>query len=354
MKRLFLYDGGGPVSLPLSRFRSIFSFRTGIYSPLDRAVLEGREVVLYHNNAEYAELIARCEQELRPGSVIRAQAGRPDKDASLSAETVELSSQDLLGLPDNLGAGIRADLPLFLKHNPSVLHSAGQGVLASGFADDLYVHSEAKILPGVAIFTDEGPVVIDRGAKISPWSVLTGPLYVGPGAMLDHVKIGGSILGQGCRLGGEIEKSVLGDFTNKHHEGFLGHSLVGSWVNLGALTTTSDLKNNYGQIKLRIAGQEVDTLRIKFGSILGDCVKTAIGTLLNTGTVVDAGSNVFGGRPGSHVPLLSWGLEGKTYDSDRFLADCHTIFQRRKQTVPAAMKALALLAVSLDSGRPLR
>jgi len=351
MNKAFFYDAGDPVSLPLSRFRSIFSFRTGIYSPLDRAVLEGREIVLCHKNAEYVSLIAQCEKEMRPGSVVKAESVDGDAATSPPPNAERLSGPDLLVFLDNIGKGIRADLRLFLEHN-SVSHSAGQGVLAAGSADDLYVHTDAKILPGVAIFTDEGPVVIDRGAKITPWSVLSGPLYVGADAMLDGVKIGGSIVGRGCRLGGEIEKSILGDFTNKHHEGFLGHSLVGSWVNFGALSTTSDLKNNYGKIKLRIAGQEVDTGRIKFGSVVGDCVKTAIGTMLNTGTVVDAGSNVFGGRPGAHLPFLSWGLEDQTYDLDRFLADCQTIFKRRGQTVPAAMRGLAALAVSLDRGRP--
>lgn len=345
MSRIRFKDSGDPVSLPLSRFRSIFSLRTGIYSPLDRAALGGHEIILAHANDAYIRLIAACEREMRPGAAIQTE-GDADR-------TEEISTEQILSLVDNAGQGILSDLPLFLKGNQgSILHSPGQGTLAAGSADDLYVHKDAQILPGVSILTEDGPVVIDRGARVTPFSVLSGPLYVGPNAMLDHVKIGGSIVGRGCRLGGEIEKSVLGDFTNKHHEGFLGHSLAGSWVNLGALTTTSDLKNNYGQIRLRIGQTDVSTGRIKFGSILGDCVKTAIGTMLNTGTVVDAGCNVFGMRPPRYLPALSWGVEGGRYDLDRFLADCAVVFARRKETVPAAMAGLAALAVSLDSARP--
>jgi UDP-N-acetylglucosamine diphosphorylase/glucosamine-1-phosphate N-acetyltransferase len=345
MKRICFQDSGDPVSLPLSRFRSIFSLRTGIYSPLDRAVLAGDEIVLRHPDSAYADLIALAEQELRPGARISA-SGQSD-------EIREITGDKIPGLVDNAANAIAADLPLFLKQNEgAILHSPGQGVLAAGSAENLFVHKDAQILPGVSILTEDGPVVIDQGARITPFSVLSGPLYVGPVAMLDHVKIGGSIVGRGCRLGGEIEKSILGDFTNKHHEGFLGHSIAGSWVNLGALTTTSDLKNNYGQIRLRIGQSDINTGRIKFGSILGDCVKTAIGTMLNTGTVVDAGCNVFGGRVPGYLPVLSWGVEGARYNPERFLADCATVFARRKQAVPASMKGLVARAVSLDSGRP--
>lgn len=334
---IYLRDPADPLWLALSRFRSVFSIRDGIYSPLDRAILIGQDVCLVHPDTRYGRLVAEAESFIRGVRITSGNAGDG-----------ETKTRESFFAPID-SPRIAEDLDLFLSLNKdNVTHSPGRGTLASGSADDLFVHREAEILPGVSILTDDGPVVIDKGARITPFSVLSGPLYVGAGAMLDHVKIGGSIAGRGARLGGEIEKSIIGDFSNKHHEGFLGHSITGSWVNLGALSTTSDLKNNYGAIRLRVGDQEIETGRIKFGSILGDCVKTAIGTMLNTGTIVDAGSSVFGGRPPAYLPPLSWGLEGRRYLTDRFLKDCEVIFARRKQSVPPSLAALVELAVSLD------
>ena len=235
----------------------------------------------------------------------------------------------------------------------------------------LFIHESAKILPGSVFDTRGGPIIIDRDVQISPFCYFEGPVYAGPGARLDNLRLtGGSVLGPGVRAGGEIENSIFDAFSNKHHEGFVGHSILGRWVNLGALTTTSDLKNNYGGVRLQIdnaypiapdlvplaaAGGPgpdatthpalLDTGTIKFGSLIGDCVKTAIGTLLNTGTVLDAGSNVFGGSPPKYLPPLAWGLEGRSYDRERFLADCAKIFARREQTPPDALPELTRLCL---------
>jgi hypothetical protein len=146
--------------------------------------------------------------------------------------------------------------------------------------------------------------------------------------------------GNDCRLGGEIADSIIGDFTNKHHEGFLGHSLVGDWVNLGALTTTSDLKNNYGEVRLTFKDQKYPTGTIKFGSIIGDYAKTAIGTMLGTGTIIDLGANLFGlsHRSGYFRPFL-WG-ETKIYDRSKFIDDAARMMQRRGQVVTPELEKL--------------
>jgi UDP-N-acetylglucosamine diphosphorylase/glucosamine-1-phosphate N-acetyltransferase len=114
-----------------------------------------------------------------------------------------------------------------------------------------------------------------------------------------------------CKLGGEIEASIVQGFSNKQHDGFLGHSYLGSWVNLGAATDTSDLKNNYGDVRVTIAGRERSTGSQHVGSLIGDHTKTGIHTMLNTGTVVGAFANVFGGGfPPKEIPSFSWGGEG--------------------------------------------
>jgi glucose-1-phosphate thymidylyltransferase len=198
----------------------------------------------------------------------------------------------------------------------------------------VFIHNEAIISDFVEINAEDGPVVIDKGTKVSSFSILKGPLYIGKNSVLDKVMISNSIAGNNCRLGGEISDSIIGDYTNKHHEGFLGHSLVGDWVNLGALTTTSDLKNNYGFIHLEFQDKKFATDSIKFGSIIGDCVKTGIGTLLNTGTVIDVGGLIFDGFPRQkYYPPFFWGgIPKQKYELGRFLSDMEIIMARRKCT----------------------
>ena len=130
-----------------------------------------------------------------------------------------------------------------------------------------------------------------------------------------------------------IESSFFSDFSNKHHEGFVGHSRVGSWTNLGALTTTSDLKNNYGTVRLSFKNESVSTETVKFGSIIGDYVKTGIGTMLNTGAILDAGAMLFEGRPAmKYYPPFFWGgAEVQRYKWEKFMADIAVVMKRRNK-----------------------
>jgi len=131
-----------------------------------------------------------------------------------------------------------------------------------------------------------GPIVVERDALIEPHSFIAGPCWIGAGTHVLGGKLGGGVsLGPVCRVAGEVEESIFQGFANKRHHGFVGHSIVGAWANLGALTTTSDLKNNYGPVRVSIGGKVHDTGESKVGAFLGDHVKTAIGTLLTTGAV---------------------------------------------------------------------
>lgn len=198
---------------------------------------------------------------------------------------------------------------------------------------DIYLHPDARLGPFVTLDSQSGPIVIDENAQISSFSTLKGPAYIGRGSILDRVSLSNTVVGEQCRLGGEISDTLIGDFTNKHHEGFLGHSIVGDWVNLGALTTTSDLKNNYGKVRLKFQEETIETNEIKFGSVLGDFVKTSIGTMLNTGTVVDYGSLLYAERPHlKYYPPFFWGgADPEIYDLSRFLKDIRVIMARRNQ-----------------------
>jgi UDP-N-acetylglucosamine diphosphorylase/glucosamine-1-phosphate N-acetyltransferase len=169
-----------------------------------------------------------------------------------------------------------------------------------GPTDLLHVHPTARLDPMVVVDTTEGPVVIAEGAAIGAFTRLEGPCYVGPRSQVYGAKVrAGTTLGPECRVGGEVEASIVQGYSNKYHDGFLGHAYVGEWVNLGAGTQNSDLRNDYGPVTVMVNGRLVHTGRTKVGCYLGDHAKTGLGTLLNTGTNAGAFCNLL---PGALLP----------------------------------------------------
>jgi UDP-N-acetylglucosamine diphosphorylase/glucosamine-1-phosphate N-acetyltransferase len=144
---------------------------------------------------------------------------------------------------------------------------------------------EARIEPMVVVDTTRGPVLVDRGAVVQAFSRLEGPCYIGPETQVVGARVRGSSFGPQCRVGGEVECSVVQGYSNKAHDGFLGHSYLGEWVNLGAGTQVSDLRVDYGPVSVSLAGRKVDTGLIKVGAYLGDHTKTSVAVLINQGTV---------------------------------------------------------------------
>jgi UDP-N-acetylglucosamine diphosphorylase/glucosamine-1-phosphate N-acetyltransferase len=190
---------------------------------------------------------------------------------------------------------------------------------------------EALVEPGVLFDVRQGPVVLEPGSEVRHGTRLEGPVYVGSWTRILGGAIRGSSFGPHCRAHGEISTTVFLGYGNKSHEGFLGHSVVGQWVNLGAGTTTSNLKNTYGSVRLDAGGSRVETGRVNLGTLFGDHVKTAIGTLLSTGTVVAAGANVFGGRTTpKYVPPFAWGSGGEERMTEEgFLLVAERVLARR-------------------------
>jgi UDP-N-acetylglucosamine diphosphorylase/glucosamine-1-phosphate N-acetyltransferase len=184
--------------------------------------------------------------------------------------------------------------------------------------------------PFVVFDVSAGPIWLEQGVTIRAFTRLAGPAWVGRSTTL----LGGSIssvsIGPHCKVRGDVEASVILGYSNKAHDGFLGHACLGRWVNLGALTTNSDLKNNYGTVRIWTPDGATDTGEKKIGCLLGDHVKTAIGTMLGTGTVVGAGANVFGpGRPPTLVAPFTWGDADHAWDIERFLATAGIAMERR-------------------------
>ena len=179
---------------------------------------------------------------------------------------------------------------------------------------NVYVAPTAKIHPMVVIDATDGPVIIEDGVIISPHTRVDGPSYIGPQCRLVGGKIReGCSFGPVCRVGGEVECTIIQGYSNKYHDGFLGHSYVCEWVNLGALTTNSDLKNDYSSVSVYYKGQLRDTGEQLLGSMIGDHTKTSIGTILNTGSVIGMMSNlVFSGNlMPKYVPSFCWMLNDR-------------------------------------------
>lgn len=209
-----------------------------------------------------------------------------------------------------------------------------KGAHLLGKSKDLILSAKALIEPGSVIDTRQGPVIIESGSVVRPFSFIEGPCYIGPDVLIDGARLRpGVSVGRGCKLAGEIEETVVLDFSNKHHDGFLGHSYLGSWVNLGAQTCNSDLKNNYGNITVWSNGHYIDSGLIKAGCYIGDHSKTAIGTMINTGTVIGICCNIFGGPVKKYLPPFSWGCSDRFHDHqlEKALTTCRTVMNRRKQ-----------------------
>jgi len=157
-----------------------------------------------------------------------------------------------------------------------------------GAGSDLYVAPGAAVGPAVVLDTRTGPIRIDARAEVQPFSHIAGPCFIGADTVICGARLrSGNSIGPVCRIGGELDACIFQGYANKYHEGFLGHAYVGEWVNLGALTTNSDLKSDYSSVSVCLDGVErIDTGSLKVGALIGDHAKTSIGTLFNTGAYV--------------------------------------------------------------------
>jgi UDP-N-acetylglucosamine diphosphorylase/glucosamine-1-phosphate N-acetyltransferase len=175
--------------------------------------------------------------------------------------------------------------------------------------ENIRLHKTAQIAPGVVLDASDGPIVVDENVRIMPNAVITGPAYIGPNTLIKSLaKIYGHIsIGPVCKLGGEIAETIIQGYSNKQHDGFLGHAYIGEWCNLGADTNNSDLKNNYSEITVYLNGKPVNTGKRFLGLIMGDHSKSAINTSFNTGTIVGIHCNIFARTfVKKYIPSFSW------------------------------------------------
>lgn len=200
--------------------------------------------------------------------------------------------------------------------------------------ENILVGEGAVVKPGVVLDASSGPIVINDGAAVMSNAVIVGPAYIGKNSM---VKPGAKILegtsiGDVCKVGGEVAKTIFGGYSNKQHDGFVGHSYIGEWVNIGAGSNNSDLKNNYSAVRMWCAGMVRETGRQFLGFVMGDHTKVGIGALINSGTAIGFNCNIYGGEaPPRFVPSFSWGRGDQIseYEIEKAMLTAQIVMERR-------------------------
>jgi len=223
----------------------------------------------------------------------------------------------------------------------------------------IHIDPSAEVEPFVVFNTMDGPIWIEAGAKVQAFTRIEGPCYIGRDTQLFRANIReGTSIGPVCRVGGEIEESIIHGYTNKYHDGFLGHSYICPWVNLGALSTNSDLKNDYSNVKVPIDGMSINTGSTKVGCFIGDHTKTALCSLFNTGTSVGVMSLILPGGEllPKHVPSYSriWHgkLESLPDGCESAISTAKTAMNRRNvELTPAAETLLRTLYEETETDR---
>ncbi len=215
----------------------------------------------------------------------------------------------------------------------------------------LLIHPTARVGPCAVIDVSVGPVVLGAGVVVRPGAVLVGPCVVLEGSTVAERSLlkAGTVIGPHCRAGGEIGGTIFQGFSNKSHDGHLGDSFVGEWVNIGAGTDNSNLLNTYGEVIVRLEpdGGLLRTGRQFWGSILGDHVKLAIGTRLMTGTTIGTGAMIASSKsPSTLVQRFAWLTDGasgatdaKTFRIEKFLETARAMMSRRGKSPSVAMES---------------
>tara|TARA_B100000676_G_scaffold136787_1_gene135561 strand:+ start:74 stop:1252 length:1179 start_codon:yes stop_codon:yes gene_type:complete len=198
---------------------------------------------------------------------------------------------------------------------------------------NIYINNSANIEPGCIIDATNGPIVVNKNVIIQSGSIIKGPTFIDVNSTISNgAKLKGNVLiGKTCKVGGEITDTIFHGYSNKVHDGFLGHSYVGEWVNLGANTNNSNLKNNYSTIKFKFANKSLDTNRTFLGVMIGDFTRTGISTMINTGSYFGLGANIFGGGfQNKFIDSFAWGKKSKV-DFNKFIDTLKIMKKRRSK-----------------------
>ena len=236
-------------------------------------------------------VVARLDSvALRPGVLTRKAVASLVKKVRKVTTPAEPLFRGYWDLVESNGLAIAEQAKRFEEVLP-----VPRGVEVRGPAANLMVAEGAEIEGHVTLDVRLGPVIVDRGASIESFSRIMGPCYIGSRARIMSAQIGGGTsVFDSCKIGGQVENSVILPYANKAHFGYVGDSYVGSWVNLGAGCTFSNLKNTYGNVRLDLGKEKEDSGMMKLGPVIGDMAKLSIGALVYAGRAIGTGSHVSG------------------------------------------------------------
>ncbi len=305
------------------------------WKQIEEATISNEPCIFYKNNYPYAAFIPK--EEIQKKEELSRKELLSDLKIDLfsgykKVELPELKTLDHLfnAIPNNAKA-IEDDSKYFEIGNAK--ESDYKGVHISE-EENVFVGKNVRIAPGVVLDAEEGSIIIDDDVKIMPNAVIIGPAYIGKNST---IKVGAKIyeetsIGEFCKVGGEVECTIFQSYSNKQHEGFLGHSFISEWVNFGADTNNSDLKNTYDNIKLRIDDIEVNTETMFMGLLCGDHTKSGINSMFTTGTVCGICSIIVKEwfMP-NFIPSFSWGGKhgSPIYKVSKAIATAEKVMARR-------------------------
>ncbi len=390
---LFDYPTTRSALLPLTFTRPVAQIRLGIGTIADKwrhflrapvsfltepylqnkFPLEPNHDNLYINGAVCPDAaLLEAVRQLRPGEKLSGQnqliAFRTDAVLNSPAEIVSFESAKparayhapfaALGSLSDIfllnGAQIRADFAWLTANRVSQSITDAHTIVYNPSA--VFLEEGSKTRASI-LNAEKGPIYIGAGADIQEGSLIRGPFAIGEQSVVAMgAKMRGDItVGPFCKVGGEVSNSVIFGHTSKGHEGYLGNSVLGEWCNLGADTNTSNLKNDYGNVKQWSYAEHAfkDTGRQFVGLVMGDHSKAGINTMFNTGTVVGVSANVFGGDfPPKFVPSFTWGGAAglDIYRLDKAVEVMERVLQRRNLPLPDVDRELMTHLFALTHG----
>jgi len=346
MDILILKEQNPEAFFPLTHTRATFELRYGAWCPLDRAIMEAQKTK--------RRLVLQCRDEL--ASYLRAKTGLPvneDIDGEICKGLPASTPWEIL---ENSAALITDDWEEWNQAFATSRRAVPRGVHVIGRRGDIYLASNATVQPGCVLDASDGPIIIAEGAQVK-FSQIQGPVFIGAHCRIDGARLRpGTSLGPHCKVGGEMASSIFQSRVNKAHDGFVGHSWAGRWVNFGAMSTTSNLKNTYGKIRYqRDEDTLVETGAQFLGSLIGDHTKIGIGQLLATGSNLGVGCNIYGGSMApKYIPSFCW--MGPDKAAEHHLEKCldtvrATLARRNAKLRPASAELLRHLFHCTASAR---
>jgi len=308
MKLLIVEDEGYKKLLPLTHLRPAWELICGATTILEKIKRKYPDAQLSFKGRDF--LVPGSQFPIPDKEINGRMLPSSGREIIYPWDPIKYLKEDLEEDFKYLKAGIRGEV-----HKTAVIYNPEQVLIEKGALIEACAVLDAR----------QGPIYIGAGTVVHPHSLLRGPLSIGA-----HCKIAGEVLG-----------SIFMPYVNKGHYGFIGHSYVCSWVNLGAGTTNSNLKNNYSNIKVMVEGKPVDSEMQFLGCFIGDHTKTAIGTMIYTGCMIGVAANLFGqSHYKKEVPSFAWGMEGRARLEDTIETARAALKRRDLEITPADINLL--------------